>query len=78
MISYESFGKVKLLDLFCDEDFIELKILDCTTNKEGIVRVSIRDANPKVLFIHWKDIEGFVKCDINITQTNDSLLDFEF
>lgn len=77
MVSPRVFGKVKILDLNVEGNFINIEFLDCTMQEVGNIRISINDEKPQVLFICWQDVRKMV-LDETQTSGNDELLEFDF
>jgi len=78
MVTPNVFGKVKVLDLKVNADYIIIEFLDCAMQMVGNVRVDINDSNPKTLFICWQDIKRMVLDETSSMSSNDGLLDFDF
>jgi hypothetical protein len=78
MVTPTSFGKVKLLDVSTEDNFIILRIQDCCTQLSGNVRIDINDNNPQTFFINWKDIRRMVLDETTTNNRSDELLDFDF
>jgi hypothetical protein len=77
MVSPRVFGKVKVLDLEVEGNFINIEFLDCAMQEVGNVRINISEEKPKVLFICWQDIRKMV-LDETVTLDKDELLEFDF
>jgi hypothetical protein len=56
MVTPRVFGKVKVLDLTVEGDYIFVKLLDCFTKHVGSVKIDIHDASPATFFICWQDV----------------------
>ena len=78
MITPRTFGKVKVLDLNVEGDYINIEFFDCCTQQIGNVRIDIHDASPRTFFICWQDIKNMVLDDVTTKYSNDELLDFDF
>ncbi|MCB8999324.1 MAG: hypothetical protein H6540_04550 [Bacteroidales bacterium] len=70
MVTPRVFGKVKVLDLTVEGDYIFVKFLDCFTKHVGCVKIDIHDASPATFFICWQDIRKMV-LDETATISND-------
>ena len=77
MVTPNVLGKVKVLDLKVENNFINIEFLDCTIQEAGIVRINIDDDKPSVLFICWQDIRKMV-LDETQTISNLDLLEFDY
>ena len=77
MVSPRVFGKVKILDLKVEGNFINIEFLDCCTMQVGSVRLDIHDSSPQTFFICWQDIRH-LELDETATISNDELLEFCF
>lgn len=78
MVTPNVFGKVKLMNLAVEDNFVILEILDCSTQKVGNIRLNIKDNSPQTFFICWKDIKKMVMDENAIKYNSDELLEFEF
>jgi hypothetical protein len=78
MVSPTTFGKVKLLDISVDDNYIFLKVLDCTTQLTGKVRIDINDTHSHTFFIRWQDVRQMVDDETSTRFDNDDLLEFDF
>jgi len=76
MVTPDSFGKVRLDDIECDNDQITLFLTDLQTNNSGNVRVDLNNETQTTLFIYWKDVQKMV-WDEMLNETNVTLLEFE-
>lgn len=77
MVTPRVFGKVEVLDLTVEDNFIIIEFLDCAIQEVGIVRLNIVDDMPNTLFIRWQDVKKMV-LDEPLASSNEELLDFEF
>jgi len=77
MVSPRVFGKVKVLDLTIESDYIFVEFLDCVMQEHGDIRINISDKKPSVLFVCWQDIKKMV-LDETTTISDDDLLEFDF
>ena len=81
MVSPKVFGKVRILNVDIEDDFIILEFLDCSTILVGNVKLDIHENNPQTFFICWRDIKQIVldEPDIFKSKTRKSeLLEFNF
>lgn len=78
MVTPTCFGRVKILNLNVDNDYIIIEFFDCQTQAVGNVRVKIHEERPSVLFVSWKDILSMVNSDRNTISDNSGLLEFDY
>lgn len=78
MVSPTVFGKVELLDIQVEEDYIALKFWDYALQKTGNVRININEEKPSVLFVRWKDIRKMVFEESGTKRSIDELLELEY
>lgn len=78
MVSPTVFGKVELLDIQVEEDYIALKYLDCAMQMVGNVRINIKNELPQILFLSWSDIKKMVYSDKKSSTHSSDQLDFDF
>ena len=70
MVTPRVFGKVEVLDLNVEGDYIIVEFLDCTLQEVGNIRININDEKPSTLFICWQDIMKMVLNDFDTSSTN--------
>ena len=78
MVTPTSFGKIELLNVSVEANYVILEIKDCLTQLVGNVRIDISDASPKTFFIRWQDIKQMVLADIATNYSDDEILEFDF
>jgi hypothetical protein len=78
MVTPTRFGKVEVLNLNVEGDFIIIEFRDCALGKTGEVRININDTNPKMLFICWQDITKMVKGVNKPSYCSDELLELDY
>ena len=78
MITPNTFGKVKLLNLNVEDTFVIIDFLDCASEQVGNVKIDVNDNKPQVLFICWQDIKSMVSADKNTIIDNSELLEFDY
>jgi hypothetical protein len=78
MVTPDSFGKVKILDLGVEDNYVILQFLDCTTLSTGNVRIAAGEVSPSVLFIRWNDLKRMMLGDSKTSTYMDELLEFDF
>lgn len=77
MVTPSVFGKVEVLDLTVEGNFINIEFLDCVMQEHGNIWINISDEKPSVSFICWQDVKKMVLNE-TLPSSNDELLDFEF
>ena len=78
MVTPTSFGKIELLNVSVEDNFVILEIKDCCTQLVANVRIDISDESPQTFFICWRDIKNMVMSENKSMLCNDYLLDFDF
>lgn len=77
MVSPRVFGKIEVLDLKVEGDYIDIEFLDCAMQEVGNISIKIDDEKSQVLFVSWQDVRKMV-LDETLTIGNDELLEFDF
>lgn len=78
MVSSRVFGKVKVLDLEVEGNFIGVEFLDCTMQQVGNIKIDIHDARPTIFFICWQDVKKMVLDETISSYCNNDLLEFDY
>ena len=78
MVTPRVFGKVNVLNLTVEGDYVIVEFLDCAMQEVGNVRISIIDESPTVLFICWQDIKKIVLDENTTSYSDEGLLEFDF
>lgn len=78
MVSPTTMGKVGLIDLEVEDNFIILHILDCSSQLTGNVRIDINDTRPQCYFLRWSDVKQMVLDESISGHKDDDLLEFDF
>jgi hypothetical protein len=77
LVSPTSFGLVIVKDLNYENGFVIVQVLDCFTGLVGNVRINIKNARPRVLFICYDDVKSLILNENNFDDDTD-LLEFDY
>lgn len=77
MVSPRVFGKVEVLDLTVEDNYINIELNDCTIQEVRNIKINVDDDKPQTYFIRWRDIKKMV-LDETLTIDKDGLLEFDF
>ena len=78
MVTPRVFGKVEMLDLKVEGDYIIVDFMDCAMQEVGNVRINISDDKPSVLFICWQDVRKIVFDETISSYCDNDLLEFDY
>lgn len=79
MVTPKVFGKVEVLDLTVDGNFIIVEFFDCAMQEIGIIHINIYDDKPSALFICWQDVKKMVLDETISSYYDDNyLLEFDY
>lgn len=78
MVTQRVFGKVEVLDLTVDGNFINIEFLDCAMQEVGIIHINIDDDKPNTLFICWQDVKKMVLDEAISNYCDNNLLEFDY
>ena len=78
MVTPQVFGKVEVLDLTVEDNFIIIEFLDCAMQEVGIIHINIDDDKPSELFICWQDVKKMVLDEAISSYCDNNLLEFDY
>jgi hypothetical protein len=78
MVTPNTFGMVKLLNLNVEYPYVIVDFLDCATEQVRNVQIDVNDNKPQVLFICWQDIKSMIRADKNTIIENSELLEVDY
>lgn len=78
LVSQNTFGLVRLNDLYLCDDQICLELEDVITGLTKYVIIPINDKRFRFVLIAWEDVVDIVHQDCKPLSINDELLDFKF
>ena len=78
MVTPTNFGKVKITNLYIQDDIISIEFLDCATQDMGYVHLNIHDKRPNTIFVNWNDLKSLVDSGICSSIDNSGLLEFDY
>ena len=78
MVTPKVFGKVEVLDLTIEGNYIIVEFLDCAMQEVGIIHIKIDDDKPSALFICWQDVKKMVLDETISSYCDNNLLEFDY
>lgn len=78
MVTPKVFGKVEVLDLTIEGNFINIEFLDCAMQEHGNIWINISDEKPSSFFICWQDVRKMVLDETISSYCDKDLLEFDY